>query len=241
MHQVGHKSLEAFVKSTQGVITEASFDHVIAASDSGNLATHITHAVYNALELAPPPVFVAPIFRHVDKVRTIIFDNSLQAANFSEWEGRDLKKPLFTDDEIWRGNTLNGLLDLLMALRAKIDDITLVAEDGGFVHDDNIRGIPLHYVPPKQRVPEIYNAFSYVIPDEYYWPVKGALHDELDINHKQVMCTLLGLPVKDRLHGMPFFSSRLLAKAAIGLPDLVSYQDGFNAWLDHTVKDYMND
>lgn len=241
MQIAGHESLEAFVRTTQEVITDDPFDSILAASDSGQLAAHITNSVYTALDLTPPPTFVAPIFRHVDKARTVIFDNSQQAVSFPEWRGYNFKKSLFTDDEIWRGNTLNGMLDLVMALNVQIADLTVVAEDGGFVHEDNIRGIPLRYVSPKRRVQEIYNAFSYTIPDEYYWPVKQALADEPDINHKQVMCTLLGLPVKDRLHGMPYFSPRLLGKVATNLPHFASYQQAFNGWLDLTVQQYMHD
>ena len=241
MQRVGHESLEAFVRTTQEVITEEHFDSILAASDSGQLAAHITNIVYTALDLAPPPAFVAPIFRHVDKARTVIFDNSQQADSFPEWRGYDFKKSLFTDDEIWRGNTLNGMLDLVMALNVQIADLTVIAEDGGFVHDDNIRGIPLRYISPKPRVQEIYNAFSYTVPDEYYRPLKQALADEPDINHKQVMCTLLGLPVKDRLHDMPYFSLRLLGKVATNLPDFASYQQAFNGWLDQTVQQYMHD
>ena len=241
MQKIGHESLEAFVQTTQSVIAEDQFDHILAASDSGQLAAHITGTIYDSLDMTPPPSFIAPIFRHVDKERTVIFDNSQQAANFPEWRGRDLKRTLFTDDEIWQGNTLNGMLDLVMALNIQIDDMTIIAEDGGFIHENKIREIPLRYVPPKQRVPEIYNAFSYVIPDEYYQPVREALSDEPVINHKQVMCTLLGLPIKDRLHGMPFFSARLLGKAAAGLSDFVSYQGAFRGWMDQTVQDYMHD
>lgn len=241
MQQVGHESLEAFVRTTQEVITGEPFDSILAASDSGQLAAHITNIVYTTLDLAPPPTFVAPIFRHVDKARTVIFDNSQQADSFLEWRGYDFKKSLFTDDEIWRGNTLKGMLDLVMALNAQIADLTVIAEDGGFVHDDDIRGIPLRYIPPKPRMQEIYNAFSYAVPDKYYWPLKQALADEPDINHKQVMCTLLGLPVKDRLQGMPFFSTRLLGKAATSLVDFTSHQRAFCGWLSQTVQGYMNE
>jgi len=241
MNRIGHESLGAFTQTTQAVVTETPFDYILAASDSGQLASYITGVVYDTLSLPRPPVFVAPIFRHVDKARTILFDNSEQAANFPEWQSANFKTTLFTDDEIWRGNTLNGLLDLLLALNIRIDDLTVVAEDGGFEHNGEVRGIPLRYVSPKQRVPEIYNAFSYTIPKHFELPVREALKNEPTLNRKQIMCTLLGLPVKDRLHGRPFFSSRLLGKVAVDLGDFRSYQEGYSSWLDQTVQKYMND
>lgn len=241
MNRIGHESLEAFVQTTQTVVTETPFDYILAASDSGQLANHITNRVYDALDLPHPPALVAPIFRHVDKARTILFDNSLQAANFPEWQSADFKTTLFTDDEIWRGATLNGLLDLVLALNIRIGDLTVIAEDGGFEHGGEIRGIPLRYVPPKQRVPDIYNAFSYTIPEQFELPIRDMLPDEPSLNHKQIMCTLLGLPIKDRLHGKPFFSTRLLGKVAVGLNDFKSYQEGYSTWLDRTVQKYMND
>lgn len=240
LHTIGHESLEAFVKTTQEVVAAEHFDTMLAASDSGHLASHLTKIVYQALDIAPPPAFIAPIFRHVDAARTIIFNNSVLAADFPQWRSHSFERALFTDDEIWRGNTLHGLLDLIMGLNATIDDLTVIAEDGGFAHGTHIRGIPLRYVSPKQRVTEIYNAFSYAVPDEYYQPVKAALSDESDINHKQVMCTLLGLPVKDRVDGKPCFSPRLLGKMALRVPDFVSYQQSFDSWLHSTVQEYMN-
>lgn len=238
-NQIGHESLEAFVSTTQKVVEENQFDYLMAASDSGQLAAHITYEVYDVLNLPPPPMFIAPIFRHVDKKRTIPFDNTVQASKFGEWNDRAFNRTLFVDDEIWHGNTLRGILDLVMSLNVRIESLDIVAEDGGFNHQDIPYEMPITFTPSKQRVREIYNAFSYTIPEQFFAPVYEALGDTA-LNHKQIMCTLLDLPVKSRPDGMPCFSRDLLGVAEEGLTDFKDYQMGYRNWLRRTIKGYMN-
>lgn len=235
---IGHDSLQSFVRTTQNVVTKNPFDHLIAASDSGQLATHITKEIFDTLGQPAPPSFIAPIYRHVDIERTIIFDNAVSAPQFEAWQGRDMASALFVDDEIREGNTLNGVLRLLRALETHIADLTIIAEDGGFAPTDSIQGIPLCFVSSKPRVPEIYNAFSYTTPPEFHKPVYGAL-GEPGLNHKQISCTLLGLPIKDRPSGQPAFSTRLIEKAQTGLADFEMLQNGYRAWLRNTIQHYM--
>jgi len=238
-NEIGHESLEAFVQTTQKVIETTPFDHLLAASDSGQLATHITTEIYNALEMASPPAFIAPIFRHIDKERTTLFDNTIQAANFSEWRNGEFGSTLFVDDEIWHGNTLRGILGLIMSLNVRIESLDIIAEDGGFSAESIPHDIPISFTPPKPRVEEIYNAFSYTIPDEYYRPAFDALGDA-NLNHKQIMCTLLDLPVKSRPGGMPCFSAHLIDSVHEKLPDFDTYQVSYRGWLRETIEGYMN-
>jgi hypothetical protein len=238
-NEIGHESLEAFVTTTQKVVEDTQFDHLMAASDSGQLATHITTEIYDALGIVAPPAFIAPIFRHVDKARTIPFDNTIQAPNFSSWRNHVFNKTLFVDDEIWRGNTLCGILDLVMSLNIHIESLEVIAEDGGFNTSSIPYDIPLIFTPPKPRVTEIYNAFSYTVPEQYYKPVFEALGDA-SLNHKQIMCTLLDLPIKSRPNGMPRFSHHLLETARTVLPDLEDYKAGYRGWLRQTIEDYMD-
>lgn len=238
-NQIGHESLAAFVSTTQKVIEENQFDYVMAASDSGQLAAHITTEIYDVLDLSPPPTFIAPIFRHVDKERTIPFDNTVQTLNFGEWRGRSFNQALFVDDEIWHGNTLRGILDLVMSLDVHIASLDVIAEDGGFNPTNIPYGIPLTFTPPKPRVAEIYNAFSYTVPEQFFRPVYAALGNSA-LNHKQVMCTLLDLPVKSRPDGIPCFSGDLLEVAREGLPDFEDYQMNYRNWLRRTIECYMS-
>lgn len=238
-NQIGHESLAAFTQTTQKAITAETFDFVVAASDSGNLAAHITGEVYEALEMPMPPTFIAPIFRHVDKERTILFDNVVSAPQFVDRKGTHLGNVLFVDDEIRQGVTLRGMIDLLVSLEIAVDVCTVIAEDGGFDCGGNIEGVPVHFMPPKRRLTKIYNAFSYTIPQHFYGPVFHALADET-LNHKQIMCTLLDLPVKDRTSGIPRFSDHLLQAARAKVAGFTALQLGYTHWLRTTVRGYMN-
>lgn len=237
-NEIGHESLEAFVVTTQKAVEGTPFDHLMAASDSGQLAAHITSEIYDTLDKTPPPTFIAPIFRHVDKERTITFDNTTQAPNFSDWSNRAFDRTLFVDDEIWHGDTLRGILDLVMSLNVHIETLDVIAENGGFSAESIPHDIPITFIPPKQRIQEIYNAFSYTTPEEFHKPVYEALGDT-SLNHKQVMCALLNLPVKSRPNGIPCFSGHLLEVAREKLPGFEDYQMSYRGWLRKTIEDYM--
>lgn len=239
--KIGHESLWAFVRTVEQIITDGiPFGYVVAASDSGQLAVRVTEEIFRLHNVPVPPKLIAPIYRHVDKRRTILFDNTILADQFAKWRGATLGHVLFVDDEIWAGNTLNGLLDLFTVLNCKVKSLTIVAEDGGFKCDANIRGVPTLFMSTKLRIPDIYNAFSYTIPIEFADPIKHALADVSGLNNKQVMCVLLNLPVKDRGDGEPYFSYRLVKKAGQKVPDLALLQKRYESWLKRTIQEYAS-
>ncbi len=240
LNRIGHESLAAYVRTNQAVIEGEPFDTLVAASDSGHLAAHITTEVYDALGQKPPQQFIAPIYRHVDKERTVLFDNSILAPDFEQWRNRALGNILLVDDEIWRGATLNGLFDLLHALNATPRSCTIIAEDGGFKCPKDIRGVPTSFHPTKRRVPDIYNAFSYTIPPEFREPTAAALRDEPALNDKQLMCTLLGLPIKEWNNGRPKFTHRLINLAMDSLSSFDVTQKQYKDWLKGVVLAYLD-
>jgi hypothetical protein len=235
--EIGHESLKWFVRTVEDTINNIGFDTILAASDSGNLATYITSVIYNSTGREMPPIFVFPVFRHVDKERTILFDNTVSARGYADLTNSDLGDVLFVDDEIWRGATLRGSLDIIGALHASMGTMTVVAEDGGFNPRavEDAYNIKIRYISPRHRVNELYNAFSYIVPDKYVEALKSTLPGGKDINHKQVMCTLLGLPIKEQQDGIPCFSHHLLNEAALKIEDFKALQDGFAEWFNSQI------
>jgi hypothetical protein len=244
LNQIGHDSLRAFVNTVRQVINNGRFDFILAASDSGQLATYITEEVYRSINNKTPRKLVAPIYRHIDKERTILFDNTILTSQFSKWQDTVLGNTLFVDDEIWRAATLNGMFDLLSSLGIKMRSCTIVAEDGGFHCPHTIHGVHTHFIPTKRRIPDIYNALSYTIPGRYRKPVKEALSSEtglgyFGLNDKQVMCTLLGLPIKEWNNGMPQFTERLIQKVEKEVPQFSILQTQYKKWLGQTIQKYL--
>ncbi len=233
--EMGHESLSAFVKTVQQTVTNNEFDYLMAASDSGNLSAYITEEIYKGINKKCPSKFIVPIFRHVDK--KILFDNTVQRGNYREFENRNFGDALFVDDEIWKGNTLNGTLDVAFSLGIQFASLTIIAEDGGFKPEPVMRGVKTNYISPKARVKDVYNAFSYIIPDEYQTPLQ-----QLDpaLNEKQIMCTLLGLPIKAHEDSKPYFSYGILEAAENNLSNFNELQIGFKSWFNGTIRNYMN-
>jgi hypothetical protein len=240
-NKIGHESLAAFVRTIQKAITNNEFEFIVTASDSGQLAAYITENIYWALNKNPPSKFIAPIYRHVNKERTILFDNTVLAAQFAEWQNTALGNILFVDDEIWRAATLNGVLDLLLSLDIKLTSCTIVAEDGGFNCPATMRGIRTTFLPSKQRLVDIYNAFSYTVPYKFQRLIKDALEDEAGLNDKQVMCTLLSLPIKEWNDGNPRFTERLIKKTTTKIPNFNEMQKEYKEWLKEVIQKYLSD
>ncbi len=241
LSQSGHESLTAFVQTIQAVVlNNEPFDFIVAASDSGQITAHITGEVYKGIGRAVPAKLIMPIYRHIDKERTLLFDNTVMAPQLANWRDMPLGNVLLVDDEIWRGATLNGILDVLLRINSKPQKLTIVAEDGGFRCPEAIRGIPTTFIATKKRIPDVYNLISFTVPDELVELIKDAVQDEDTApNHKQIMCTLLGLPIKDRLDGMPVFTKRLIQKSEERIPGFTAVQCEYQKGLGSSVRNYL--
>ena len=233
--RIGHESLSAFVKVSAKVIQENQFDHIFAASDSGQLAAHILGLVYDELHIDRPPVVALPIFRHVDKERTVEFDNSVSSTQNQNLRSLRMGRCLFIDDEIWRGVTLRGFMDVLDSVGSLPESSTIVAEDGGFECPETMHGVPMRFISIKWRVPTVYNSFSHTIPDRFTRSLSAVEF----ANDKQRMCALLGLPVKQWNDGVPAFSYVLLERSIKNVPNFSELQQGYEKWLLAMVKDSL--
>lgn len=238
--QVGQESLQAYIRTIKNLIENSEpFDAIVAAGDSGQLTARITEEVYKAIGKAIPPTLVAPIYRHADEAETILFDNKILAPQFASWKNKPLNNMLFVDDEIGSGNAVQGMLDLLLELTPGIQCLTVVAEDGGFACPPEIRGVKTTFVPTRKRTPNIFNAVSYNVPWEFQEPLQKALSDEPDLNNKQIMCTLLGLPTKEFHDGQPEFNGRLIERAEVRLSDFKEMRQQYTNYFESTIRKYL--
>jgi hypothetical protein len=145
------------------------------------------------------------------------------------------------DDEIREGNTMYGVFRLFSMLGTSVARCAVVAEDGGFECPDTLGNTKIEFIPTKKRIPDIYNAISYITPPTYAQPTEEALRDELDVplNSKHIMCTLLGLPVKERPDGRPNYTTRLIQKAGAAIVGFSELQHNYTTWFNQTIHNNL--
>ncbi|KKS38115.1 MAG: hypothetical protein A3G49_00150 [Candidatus Sungbacteria bacterium RIFCSPLOWO2_12_FULL_41_11] len=187
--KLGEDSLSQFIKTFKRLLVndKRKFDIIIGAGDSGQIMIYLTRLVYELLKVDCPQTVVAPIYRHADEKEAILFDNSTLAGDFQNISLLNIKDILFVDDEIGSGNAAKGVLDLLLALFKKpIEEkiYTIIAEDGGFdPRGIQVSNIKIEFIPTKKRVEEVYNAISYIVPEEYEQPIRNVLQENIkDLN-----------------------------------------------------------
>lgn len=228
--KLSRNSLALFVKELHKVISELHYDLILAGGDSGNIMAWITNVVYEMLQVSPSQIVTLPIYRHADYAETVLFDNKILSPQIQLVEGT-LKNILIVDDEVGIGNTVKGLLDALGGATSEKPSVTFIAEDDGF-DASKIIGWNIDFRPPQVKVKDIYNAVSYIIPQEYELPVRKVLEPIVeDTNDKHIMATLLNLPIKEYNDGQPEFTFKYRDKCLEQIDNFESLQKDFQDFI----------
>jgi hypothetical protein len=234
-------SLQSYVQTVHALLTNTipRPDLLLAAGDSGQAVMYITKLVYQELNLSLPPLLILPVYRQADEARIIPFDNSILA---NELKGANieslLQRIVFLDDEIGNGMVAWAVLQLVHLAKlplARRAEFLIIAEDGGF---PGIRDVALKVTlrSPRLRATDMYNAIAYNVPDRYAAPVESVLNNKIKhLNKKQVMCILLGLPIKDINKGMPTYSHAYNKLVMTNVPGFQKLQNGYQAFLRQKV------
>ena len=233
--KLSRNSLSLFVKEVRQAISETTYDLILAGGDSGNIMAWITKAVYEHLEIASPQIIVLPIYRHADYAETILFDNKVLSTQIALNEST-LNNILVVDDEVGSGNTVKGLLDALSGATADNPNVTFIAEDDGF-DASKINGWNIDFKSPQAKVKDVYNAVSYIIPQEYELPVRKILEPIVeDTNDKHIMTTLLNLPIKEYNEGHPEFTFRFRDECLKQIDNFDALQKDFQDFIRNEIS-----
>ncbi|MGH7743769.1 MAG: hypothetical protein ACREQ5_02985 [Candidatus Dormibacteria bacterium] len=149
-----------------------------------------------------------------------------------------LHRVVFLDDEIGYGMTARTVLQLVHSADlplARGVRFIIVAEDGGF---PGIRDAALEVTlrSPRPRVADMYNAIAYNVPRRYAAPVERVLNGEVKhLNKKQVMCILLGLPIKSFEKGVPVYSYTYNKLAMAKVANFQELQNRYQEFLQQKV------
>lgn len=228
---LAHDSLRLFVEAVSTAISGKKYDLILAGGDSGNIMAWITNAIYDEKGLSAPQTIVLPTYRHADYAETVLFDNRILKPQLILPPKR-LENILIVDDEVEVGNTINGLLQTLAEVTQDKPKVTFIAEDDGF-DASKIAGWDITFMPPQQKVKDVFNAVSYIVPYwEYQVPVKKVLEPLfVDMNDKHVMAALLNLPIKQWNDGKPEFTFVFRDECMEKIDNFAEMQQNFQAFV----------
>src|SRR5689334_15222725 len=111
---------KSFVATIYYLIYEKDlkFDLVIGSGNTGILCAKFTELVYKKIEKEVPPILQIPVLRYKGEEKSEnLFDNSVLFPDLEEFlhtnNIKKLDKVLFVDDEIYAGNALSAVMQLL--------------------------------------------------------------------------------------------------------------------------------
>lgn len=210
--EIGKKSLIAFSETLNKLLRLEKFDLIIGAGDSGQVMVWLVKEIYKVLSQKLPETIVLPVYRHADEAETILFDNNIFANDLnSRINLKNTKNILFVDDEVGSGTVVNAVANLIQSAAGDNEEreLTVVAENREYQLGNSIFGIKINFVPSRNVEKGIYNAISYIVPQNLRLKIKNAIKDLVEYpNEKLALNVLLGLPIKKFNNGNPEFSDQ---------------------------------
>jgi hypothetical protein len=236
--KLAHNSLNSFVATVQKAIKSSDYDLILAGGDSGSIMAWITEVIYTELGKVAPQKIVLPSYRHSDDAETILFDNRIFKSDIT-LSITNPKRILFVDDEIGEGNTIRGVLSVLAEVITSRPKVTLIAENEDF-DPSLVEGWEVEHLIPQMRAEGVFNAISYITPARFEDPVKLLLAPLIhNLNDKNVMATLLNLPIKQWNDGQPEFSWRYRDLCLEKLAGFAETQTEYQAYLKGLIHEQI--
>jgi len=220
------------------------FDLLIAAGNSGQSMAKFTTMIFNELGKPSPPILEVPFFRYLPGQRENpdgLFNNEIFLAGIKtqlKQIGGDIRKVLFVDDEIGKGLTAWGVLDLLNeglsnAGKPQIKDYYIVAEDQGFKIPGRYKNVK--FIPYDSETEGHNNAIFYFTPSKFDKPLKK-IFDEKELSFHSRTNLLLSLPVKEFNGGKPRYTTKFLKTAKRKIPDFQKLQEDYHDFIREAIK-----
>ncbi len=237
LERKGRDSLDGFVRTLVDLLIQKRcvFDLVIGPGVSGIAMVKIAEMVYQEINLQFPPKLLIPYYRYTKKdvargPRFTNNDSLIPMINNNLTNIKLLKNVLFVDDEIGKGTTIRGILQLLTRARpdlfVKMPTFYILAENHGFITDVVETPVTIKFMAFSQKTKGVNNAISHIIPEQL-----GLLIDELDTTktykNKSRMNALFGLPITKLRNGKPVWSNELIDKFNKELTDFNKIQKEF--------------
>lgn len=168
------------------------FDLIASGGNSGTFVQEIVKMIYRNAGVELPPMVLFPIYRPSNEEGVTISKDVVE----EQLKGlKNIRKILFVDDEIMRGQTAKACFETIRDyFRDKNENFflncTIVAENHNFIWSYDLKNISVRYLP-FAFVLQGYNCnFGYLMPEETVKMMEQITGEPIDRN--QAMALLLG-------------------------------------------------
>ena len=235
-------NLKGFIKTTKKLFIDSdiNFDLVIASGDSGQEMAYLLKTILGKIGKDTPPILLLPLYRFTRKGIPfgLRYDNSIFLDEVKNTPA-NLKTILFVDDEIGVGITLRTFVELLKKA-GKIDrpKLYVVGEDKGVFEKDKLKDVELFYEPFEKAEKNIMNAISYLVPLE----TRKIINESFgELSTKEIMNSLLNLPIKYKEKGKPFWTMGLSDELYSKVSEFNRLHLNFQEYLNGLISEYINE
>lgn len=204
------------------------FDLVVGAGNSGSGMVSLVELIYKQLEAPIPPVLRIPTQRYKNPATiwsdepSDYYDTSalLPDVEAGLKDVDDISEVLYIDDETSTvGLTLKTTLDLILKSghvnKNKKFIYTAITEDAQELEWEDMDGVVFESFSWAKTTTDLFSVLFYVLPWELEKQLNQPFTEKLDV--KELVCILLGAPLRDKVTGNPEFSfkthERVMARA----------------------------
>lgn len=210
-------NLEGFVKIITNLVrsNKISFDLLVGSGDTGIAMVKLTEMTLSEINVPIPTKLVIPYYRFVEKhvgEGEPFQSNSVLLPEIREQlkDVKNIQSILFVDDEIGKGRTVKGIVELLVQAKEELFqkriNLYIVAEDRSYAGQDLGNLVNVQYCPFGEGGLEG-NAISHIIPPDIKEHIKKSYRN---LYLKEELNALLNLPIKAKDNEKPKWSYDLL-------------------------------
>lgn len=208
---------------------EEKFDLLVAGGNSGIFVMKVVELIYQSLELACPPRIVLPVVRPSNE-EGIVCGEQYVESQLKLIDDIEIKKVLFVDDEIMRGQTAKVCFETVKKHLDKRGSknflsCTIVAENHFFVWTYELEGVSVRFLPFAMVLQGYNGNFGYLIDDGFLLKLETCLGNPIDRN--KALALLGGGRIKTMKDKVSFFDSTVEEVAVQKVPDYLNKKDLF--------------
>ena len=213
------------------------FDLLMAGGNSGVFVAKVVEMIYERLGINCPPQTVLPVVRPSNE-DGICCDMELVESQLKQLGDVNVKKVLFVDDEIMRGQTAKACLDILKRYQDKRQSntnlqCTIVAENHFFVWTYELEGVSVRFLPFAMVLQGYNGNFGYLIEKELLTELEPQIGSPIDRN--KVLALLGGGKIKTVRDKVSTYDSLIEELINRKVPSYVSKKKQFIEKLDSLI------
>ncbi len=245
IRQKALSNLKGLVKVITNLVQDnkIQFDLIIGSGDTGIAMVKLTEMIFSELNISMPTKLVIPYYRftkkHTGEGETFQ-NNTILLPGIKEQlrDLRNIQSIMFVDDEIGKGRTVKGVIELLIQVRKELSqnkpNLYIIAEDRSYNKDQDLDTlVNVQYCPFAEGEP-MGNAISHIVPLEIKEVIVrsyGNLYQKEELN------VLLNLPIKDKREDeKPVWSYDLLDNLKKKIINFNELQLRFELYLKDLIK-----